>query len=598
MATLHTRRRLQIGPTDYTGITFAAFLGLIVFTIIVGFETQHIARLDGYRHDLGAPLFGHLYEPFASLQWMYQVDGHFDLQRAVRGQSYFVSAPNEQAWVRAAFASERARLPFEAIAALLVFAISAIFWLRRVQTTGLYGNQRWATTADKRRSSLTQGHSGIVCGQDPKTHELFVHNGEETVLVLGPPGAGKTDGTARPTLVGTWGASAIVFDPSGDLRDRTIAERRALGDVYVFDPRDPKTHAYNPIAGVAATNTGLIYKILSSAMLERDLSEMDDGSRFFMSQAIEFGTAVVGRSIEVRGDTFTAAANLYYAGDWTNDDEFCQGLMTSEIPFIAETGSKYFRMDKELRSSIIGTLTQFLALFRSDDVARATRQRDFDIEMLRAKSSTLYLVVREGDQAALNPLLRMVLTRLLDDATDRLPTREELTIIAMIDEFPLLKAPVIKSKLATLRKYRIRPVLLAQSLTQIKEYYGENEPISGICDVRIIFPTLDEATQDLATRSCGDETAWDVSRGMGQQQSNQFSEVGRPLLPPEVLGSPAFRKHVVIIKKGEYPILAVPVRSHSDPRFNQPVPTVAPPAPAPVATPESELETVATSLAT
>jgi hypothetical protein len=58
---------------------------------------------------------------------------------------------------------------------------------------------------------------------------------------------------------------------------------------------------------------------------------------------------------------------------------------------------------------------------------------------------------------------------------------------------------------------------------------------------------------------------------MGQQQSNQFSEVGRPLLPPEVLGSPAFRRHVVIVKKGEYPILAVPVRSHSDPRFNQAV---------------------------
>lgn len=172
----------------------------------------------------------------------------------------------------------------------------------------------------------------------------------------------------------------------------------------------------------------------------------------------------------------------------------------------------------------------------------------------------------------------MLLTRLLDDATDRLPTADEQTLLLMIDEFPLLKAPVIKSKLATLRKYRLRPVLLAQSLTQIRDYYGRDEALSGICDVRVVFPTLDEATQDLATRTCGDETAWDANRNTGRDPSRQFSEVGRPLLPPEVLGSPAFRDHILVAKKGEFPILAAPIRAYDDRRFRQPA-TPALPSP-------------------
>ena len=84
-----------------------------------------------------------------------------------------------------------------------------------------------------------------------------------------------------------------------------------------------------------------------------------------------------------------------------NDGGSCQSLMASTIEHVAETGSKYEPMDRELRSSIIGTLTRFLSLFRSDDVARATVRTTFSLNALRAKPSTLYLVVREGDQASL-----------------------------------------------------------------------------------------------------------------------------------------------------------------------------------------------------
>lgn len=559
----------QVGPTDTSGVVWATIVGLALLTLFLGLETQRIAYLDGYRPDLGRAIIGHLYQPYSALQWMSAVDERFDLQRVIHGGPYFEHAANEKPWARAAFAAFRTRFIFEALAAFLVFLVCTALWAKRKRTSGLYGAQHWATSEDLRRSPLTRADLGIVLGQEPKSGRLFVHDGQGTVLGLGSPGAGKTDGIAVPTLNATWPGSAIVFDPSGDLVKRTIEQRRQYGSVYVFDPRDPSTDALNPLDGVPADAMDRILKILASALLEKDLADMESASQFFLSSALELGTAVVGRAIELDKASLAGAAELYYGIPWANDGEFCQSLMTSNIQHIAETGSKYERMDHEIRSSIIGTLTRFLALFRSEDVVRATSRTTFSIDLLRAHAATLYLVVREGDQASLNPLLRLVLTRLLDDATDRIPRPDEQTILAMIDEFPLLKAPVIKSKLATLRKFRVRPVLLAQSATQIKEHYGTFESITGICDVRVIFPSFDELTQELATQSCGDETVWKLHDHAGRDQRSTFEEVGRPLLPSETLGSPAFRNHVLIAKKGEFPILATPVRAHMDPRFNR-----------------------------
>lgn len=84
---------------------------------------------------------------------------------------------------------------------------------------------------------------------------------------------------------------------------------------------------------------------------------------------------------------------------------------------------------------------------------------------------------------------------------------------------------------------------------------GTIESITGICDVRVIFPSFDELTQELATQSCGEETVWKLDDNAGRDQRSTFEEVDRALLPSETLC--------------EFPILATPVRAHADPGFNR-----------------------------
>jgi len=498
--------------------------------------------------------------------WTYDV--HYSFPLAMRGGTGFYFNPDEPRWSREAFAAERGRWPWEGGASLLVFFIAGFALTKQSATSNLHGGARWATWRDLRRSTLiTSRKSGVVLGQTPAWKRLLVHDGSEAVLAIGPPGSGKTNGIAKPTLLRTWRESAIVFDPAAELMPATAEARGRFTHVVFFDPRSSATDGFNPLDGITPTNIDGITTILSSFMFDKDASEMHDTARFFVTSALEIGVSLIARSLELGGKSFADAVRHYYGGGWENDGEFCESLTKSKIPYVAETGSKFARMDAKLRSSVMGTLTQHLSIFRSDDVARATSLSTFSAQMLRTHPTTLYLVVREKDQRALSPLLRMVLTRLLDDLTEHVPAEHEYPVLLMLDEFPLLRAPIIQQKLATARKYRLRLVLLAQTHTQIRDYYGRDESVTGLCDVRVFFPSADRSTQELPSETCGMGTRWaqTTNHDRNNVQTRSVHEAARALLLPDELAS---MRNIIVWKKGESPILAHPVSAHLDKRFS------------------------------
>jgi len=556
MSTVHAPRS---GSGPLRSLAICAALLLLLLT----FETQRFAALDGYQaRDLGPPLVGRLYPPWMSIGWMltYDVDLNPIVPEGKRTR--------ESGWARIAFATERRDLTWAGAFLVGLFCLLAIVLDRTRVNTDLHGGAGWATKREIRRSALRQTEYGIVLGQT-KSGELLIHSGEENVLAIGPPGEGKTDGIARPTLLKTWPYwSAIVFDPANELTPMTAAVRREHTRVRIFDPRDPNTTRYNPLGGIEAGDVDSVRTVLAAYLLERDLSEMTEQERYFNGSALELGTALVAHAIELGTGTMEAAARYYYSATWESDRDFCESLLKSAVPYVSETASKYARMDQKGLSAIIATLTQQLDIFRTADVARATSGSDISPADLRTSPTTLYLVVRERDQPSLSPLMRMLLARFLDDLTVSLPADNE-HILLLLDEFPLLRTSVVARKMATFRKYLIHPVLLAQSLAQVRGTYGPQEAISGLCDVRVFFPSVDEATQDLASRTCGQSTRWaeSLNRDGSSMQSRTVQEVGRPLLYPHELADLKATNEIIVYKKGERPILARRVRAHLDSRF-------------------------------
>jgi type IV secretion system protein VirD4 len=102
---------------------------------------------------------------------------------------------------------------------------------------------------------------------------------------------------------------------------------------------------------------------------------------------------------------------------------------------------------------------------------------------------SLYLKIPQPDRERLRPLVRLVLqlifTRLMEQ-----PAKDRHHLLLMLDEFPeLKKIPNLASAMSLMAGYKIKPYLIAQTLTQIREEYGENESITDNCYIKAAFQT-------------------------------------------------------------------------------------------------------------
>lgn len=69
-----------------------------------------------------------------------------------------------------------------------------------------------------------------------------------SVIVLGPSQCGKTAALAIPAIL-EWAGPVIALSVKNDLLGATIARRRRIGQVRVFDPADVTGHATGPVLG-------------------------------------------------------------------------------------------------------------------------------------------------------------------------------------------------------------------------------------------------------------------------------------------------------------------------------------------------------------
>ena len=102
---------------------------------------------------------------------------------------------------------------------------------------------------------------------------------------------------------------------------------------------------------------------------------------------------------------------------------------------------------------------------------------------------SLYFKVPQPDRDRLRPLVRLMLQLIFNRLMEQLdPDRHHLLL--MLDEFPeLKKIPNLAAAMSLMAGYKIKPYLIAQTLTQIIEEYGPNESITDNCYIKAAFQT-------------------------------------------------------------------------------------------------------------
>ncbi|MBI1215948.1 MAG: IncP-type conjugal transfer protein TraG [Alphaproteobacteria bacterium] len=541
----------------YWGQITTVILALIASAM--GATQWTAARLD-YQSALGAPdlMLFHVpvYAPWRAVLWWRQYDVY---ARPVFETGAIVFACGVAASGSLAF-------------------LFSLWRAREARRADTYGSARWARRCDLKAQGLLKG-DGVVLGS--WNRDLLRHDGDEHVLVVAPTSTGKSVGIALPTGL-VWRESYLTLDLKGENWRLTSGLRRSFGPVFRFDPTSGTTHRYNPLTQIRRGEN----EVRDAQALADMLVDPEGGLRersHWQLRAFELLVAAMLWTLYVE-----ERKTLSGLGDLLSDPDrpvlvLFEDMLTRPIkdgaphPVVAAGARQLLDMAEAERSGVVSTALGFLTLYRDPVLARATETSDFSIDDLVSGPSpvSLYLVIPPEDMSRLKALLRLILNQLLKRLTEiaaRMDGKGR-RVLLLLDEFPQLgRLDFFEYALAYIRGYRIKACLIAQSLNQIAQAYGERSSILENAHIRVAFACNDDRTAMRISDMLGATTETRAQMNYAGSRMAPWlnhttvsrQEVPRPLLTPgEVMQLPA--DDALILPGGAPPIRARKIRYFDEP---------------------------------
>ena len=462
-------------------------------------------------------------------------------------------------------------------------AIGFSLWRsRETKQSDTYGSARWATTRDIRRLSLTSG-DGVILGAWRNT--LLRHDGDEHVLVVAPTNTGKSVGVSLPTGL-VWRHSYIALDLKGENWTITSGLRASFGPVYRFAPTTSGAHRYNPLTQIRRGEAEVRDAQVLADMLVDPEGALRERSHWQL-RAFELLVAAILWTLYAEEKKTLSRLGELLADPKRPVADLLEEMLEKQIkdgaphPVVASGARQLLDMAEAERSGVVSTALGYLTLYRDPVLARATEVSDFSIEdiITGTRAVSLYLVIPPEEISRLKALLRLVLNQILKRLTEIAAGEngKGRRVLLMLDEFPQLgKLDFFEHALAYIRGYRIKVCLVAQSLNQISQAYGEHSSILDNAHVRVAFACNDERTAKRISDMLGVTTE---SRAQMNYAGSRMApwlghtmvsrqEVPRPLLTPgEVMQLPS--DEALILTGGAPPIRARKVRYFAEPVFKE-----------------------------
>jgi len=429
----------------------------------------------------------------------------------------------------------------------------------------------WGGMAEARRAGL---RAGAGCALGVLNGRLLATLDMRPTLVTGGTRSGKGRGHVMPTLL-MWGESVLVHDPKKELWRMTAGWRSGFSHALYFDPRDPLSARWNPLAEIRP-GPGELAQVQRLVAILSDPGGARDDEAIWDKAASEILEAVILHVLYTADDEHKTLVTV--RGLLADLDEAAETMIRTlhlegpdgepvTHPFIRTAVTGYAAMHDRFRTSVQGTARSYLKWLAGEDVERVLSGSDFALgDLMCARSPvSLYVQVAPADAAALRPLVRLLFyaaaqaltVNETEDAAGR-PKRHRL--LMLMDEFPLLgRVSFFEKSLRLLSGYGVKVMFVAQSLNDIVETYGAHNTILDNCAVYTAFSALDPLTQDKVSRLTGmvEETRRGTSGPAGLsagRSSVSSSRIDRPLLEPgEVRALPDDRQ--LVFAAGRRPLL-------------------------------------------
>jgi type IV secretion system protein VirD4 len=370
------------------------------------------------------------------------------------------------------------------------------------------------------------------------------------LVAFGPPQSGKSAGLAVPALL-EWDGPAVASSIKTDLLACTLARRRALGPVFVFDPFELsglEGQTWSPLRGASSWDGALEVAWRLAAAGELDQRGVEGGD--FWAIAAEQRLAPLLFAAAGTGAGMTAVVRWAY-GQGSRELYEAISELTGTARDEAELEGAHAAYDAvrafeaqadRTRSSIEATAQGLLRAYRFARVARSARSSEITPDGLLDARATLYLIGDAKASKLLRPVFLALLSEIVDRAYERATLaggRLELPLLLCLDEAGnVAPLPNLAEIASTAPSHNIQLVSIFHDLAQARSRYGRQaETVVNSHRARMLLPGVaDLETLRYFSGLAGEEEARETTRTV--QPGGGSRTIGvrrRPLVAPEAL---------------------------------------------------------------
>jgi len=419
----------------------------------------------------------------------------------------------------------------------------------RLQPGTGHGSARWGTRLElwamrpRRRLGLMLGCVGrrrVAL----REREVFEH-----VLVVGPPGSGKSSGLIIPNLLRERGnRSLVIVDPKAELVSCTYAALSRNYEPWIVNFLDPRvSRAYNPLAHVTDYLSAEAFAECWITNTGRSTSEpfWDNAAKQLIIAAVLHLNATLARH---GGATLTHLASFL-----TNLDlpRVTRAFKDSPVPEVRACAAGFLTsmaQNDKLAGSVFAELPPRFSILNDARVQATTSRNEVDFAALADQGHrpvALYLSVERTLAPLLKPLsacffMQMfhALIKIADASRDGVLPRP---VVGYLDEFGNLgQIPDMPRWMSTVRSARIGFVVAVQDMAQISALYGREgrQIIVTDCGTRVALSRTSAEDAEWFSKQTGQATVLTANAGdsrrrgkaLSDRGNRGYSETGRPLL--------------------------------------------------------------------
>lgn len=389
---------------------------------------------------------------------------------------------------------------------------------------------RWATddeikSAAKRIQLDDESYSAAGIPLMATTKEAYVDNKDTHTLIFGATGSKKTRLFCMPliNILAKGGESFVVTDPKGELYSKTAGLAKAKGyRTVVLNFRDiGKGDMWNPLS--------LPYDIYKSGNKDKALSMLNDfisaisaphsektKDIFWIEMASSFALANLLLLIEAGTKEEMNVASLARLCNMDQEKVLAELMKKMDSTSLAAMNySSIFSAAENTKRSIYVSLYAMVRIFTiQENLMKMLSGNTVDLKNIGREKTAVYLIV--PDEKCTYHFLTTVFIKqayevLVEEAQKEEDKKLPVRVNFVLDEFcNMPKVQDMPAMISAARSRNIRYFLVAQSLHQLRNKYGEEaDTIKGNCDNWVFLTSKELDLLNEISELCGSFTTAD-----------------------------------------------------------------------------------------